>query len=599
VNGFGVVLCDVDLPNVSRVECFAYDGERLFSRNILASPGDGSLSFLGVAFENPCVHSVRIFGGDTPLGPNDVTDGGAGDVVALDDFVYGEPQPLPRSLAHTRYSATGLVDAFYNINTELAVGPDGGALFNMRLLGSGASRGRNQALFEADQTLVNPILQNRVPNPDLGYGPDAYATNTNSPISNQSGIAAVETSMGGPGITRFNNRCVMGINPNGVSPLLCTGDPLVELGNGECLKISSTAQCRVFDAYGSLCNLRRSSLPTPAVGPGNDSALVMFDSHGNILSANAREGEPTFGLGGGDTFGQCGSQFGMGQGDQFCFINPVRPGAGGRAVPGVFFSQCTGGGDGLAALSGQIAPGVGFADYRQFIGTTCQANDICLFRSTLSGPDANRGNNEGLFWQNFTKLIQKGEEISPGGPMLNRIQTFCPIGNEQVIIQGLLRGPGVNRGNNQAVFLRQADGDFQILLRSGDPAPGADPGAMVRNIQRVDVDPLNGNYTILGGLKGVPPGENQMLWRGQTTLGDDNANEGERLPNAVLQKGDFYSSTDTSEAIIRGLSINPQTDRSGACGRGAGQIINQRGDIGCNVRTDGREQELVILYGDG
>ena len=35
---------------------------------------------------------VRITSGNTALGPN---DGGAVDVVALDDFIYSEPQPVP------------------------------------------------------------------------------------------------------------------------------------------------------------------------------------------------------------------------------------------------------------------------------------------------------------------------------------------------------------------------------------------------------------------------------------------------------------------------------------------------------------------------
>jgi hypothetical protein len=46
--------------------------------------------FLGVYFDEPIVHRVRIEYGNSPLGPD---DGGAVDVSVMDDFIYGEPQP--------------------------------------------------------------------------------------------------------------------------------------------------------------------------------------------------------------------------------------------------------------------------------------------------------------------------------------------------------------------------------------------------------------------------------------------------------------------------------------------------------------------------
>jgi hypothetical protein len=49
------------------------------------------LSFLGVVFRQPVVARVRIEYGNQPLG----TDETAGyDVAVMDDFIYGEPQPV-------------------------------------------------------------------------------------------------------------------------------------------------------------------------------------------------------------------------------------------------------------------------------------------------------------------------------------------------------------------------------------------------------------------------------------------------------------------------------------------------------------------------
>jgi hypothetical protein len=102
--GFGAVFTDVDLPNGSGpgdtngnrkastlIECFGTDGGLIFSSFVPASPGDGSLSFLGIVFVDARIARVRITSGDAAPGPN---DDGTHDIVMMDDFLYGEPQLL-------------------------------------------------------------------------------------------------------------------------------------------------------------------------------------------------------------------------------------------------------------------------------------------------------------------------------------------------------------------------------------------------------------------------------------------------------------------------------------------------------------------------
>jgi hypothetical protein len=102
--GFGVVFTDVDLPDGSGpgekrgnrhdstlVEYYDASGNLLYSGFGAASPGDGSLSFLGVIVANPTVARVRIYSGNATPG---VDDDGKADVVMMDDFIYGEPQRL-------------------------------------------------------------------------------------------------------------------------------------------------------------------------------------------------------------------------------------------------------------------------------------------------------------------------------------------------------------------------------------------------------------------------------------------------------------------------------------------------------------------------
>jgi hypothetical protein len=95
VSGFGAVFTDVDLADTTRIEFFDAGGNSLFSSSV--TPGevaDASLSFLGVVFDaGEAVRRVRITTGTDPLGPNDDPAQGV-DVVAMDDFFYGEPSIL-------------------------------------------------------------------------------------------------------------------------------------------------------------------------------------------------------------------------------------------------------------------------------------------------------------------------------------------------------------------------------------------------------------------------------------------------------------------------------------------------------------------------
>lgn len=77
----------------ARIEYFDADGNLLFSSVIPALRGDSSLSFFGIVFEDACIARVRITSGNVAPGPD---DRGRQDVVMMDDFLYGEPQPCPK-----------------------------------------------------------------------------------------------------------------------------------------------------------------------------------------------------------------------------------------------------------------------------------------------------------------------------------------------------------------------------------------------------------------------------------------------------------------------------------------------------------------------
>lgn len=94
-NGFGVVFTDVDSATSTTVQFFDQTGNTLGTFAVPAGvSANQNLSFLGVSFNaGERVGRVRITSGNTALGPNDNPGGGV-DVVAMDDFIYGEPQSL-------------------------------------------------------------------------------------------------------------------------------------------------------------------------------------------------------------------------------------------------------------------------------------------------------------------------------------------------------------------------------------------------------------------------------------------------------------------------------------------------------------------------
>jgi hypothetical protein len=92
VTAFGAVFLDVDLANVSSLEFFNLNGTSLGTFFVPAATGDNTFSFLGVRFDGgEQIGRVRITAGNQLLGQSNT----ANDQVALDDFIFSEPQSVP------------------------------------------------------------------------------------------------------------------------------------------------------------------------------------------------------------------------------------------------------------------------------------------------------------------------------------------------------------------------------------------------------------------------------------------------------------------------------------------------------------------------
>jgi len=100
VSGFGVVLTDVDSASGGArtfIKCIDAAGRQLVAA--AAPVANGGVSFVGMAFNagEKCAR-VIISTGTNALTASNADGTGGVDVVAMDDFIYGEPVSLFRIL---------------------------------------------------------------------------------------------------------------------------------------------------------------------------------------------------------------------------------------------------------------------------------------------------------------------------------------------------------------------------------------------------------------------------------------------------------------------------------------------------------------------
>jgi hypothetical protein len=98
VSGFGAIFTDVDRNFSTRMDYFDIDGKLLYSAVVPnLKNSNETLSFVGVSFnEGERVYKVVITSGNTPLG-SDKYETRLRDLVVMDDFIYGEPQPIQQT----------------------------------------------------------------------------------------------------------------------------------------------------------------------------------------------------------------------------------------------------------------------------------------------------------------------------------------------------------------------------------------------------------------------------------------------------------------------------------------------------------------------
>lgn len=118
VDSFGAIFTDVDLADSTSLRYYDADDNLVYTLEVPWFAGQEYLSLAGAIFDEACISRVRITAGNIGLKWG-IQDGVAGyDVVAMDDFIYGEPQVETSCGLPTIYEATGASPAEIEAGVE-------------------------------------------------------------------------------------------------------------------------------------------------------------------------------------------------------------------------------------------------------------------------------------------------------------------------------------------------------------------------------------------------------------------------------------------------------------------------------------------------
>jgi hypothetical protein len=530
---------------------------------------------------------------------------GSGAAYVFQGVGVGEGIVL-QSLSRTLPGAPGAADLSYTTPGFPAVNGSGRVMFDHGLGGAGAAGGRNRGIFSTlgPASTVEMAFQSGNPLADIAwFGVGTKVSALGSPLCNRPGLGLFLATASGPGLTSANNRVLFGDNGVFVSALRRTGLTVNEWGGAAPSVFGEVLQSLFENLIAIPCKLKASSGTSPAVTSRNDSGLLLLSHEGALVNATPpREGDPAYGDTIGSTFGTFGEFTGRAANGSY---NHVHFGAllippTGLSLPAIFETTTGVGAAGKrVAQAGDVATGAvpATSTFSSFPALT-QANSFALYRAKLKGTAAS--GNEGIWISSSgSVVVLKGDDLGSAGlpsVRIGSIVRFWPMGNmagsPQVVVQVTLTGSGVTSANRSALLLKPLSGNYQLLLRTGDRAPGAGP-ATVLAIQAVDVNPASGHYAVLGSLKGAKSSDNQALWAGNANLGM--AGDSLRLPILRLQKGERYQSTATPLGTIKSLSIKPAVDPTGAGGRGLAQVVGSGGHIAVSILTDRNVTEQVLL----
>lgn len=499
------------------------------------------------------------------------------DLLKVDDF---------KSLAKNGQALPDVTDVHYNVFGAAYLNDAGAALFEASLAGKGTKGGKNRGLFSGGSGESQRILRLRDPLDAAGAAYQGLqVAKLSAPLLNQSDSGWFQLQLRGSGVNASNRQVLMHDNGTTFSPVLRAGDALTELSNAAVASFREVLQPPPSTTY-SVVSYQLARSREPRVTAINDTGILLVNADGSVRTAAAREERTAFGPEAGE-FGQFTGRAAVGSGNITHFGAGFKPAGANKAVQALFWMDPNGSSSGRTAVQGVEQPAIGSGiSYRSFTALSA-SGAAALFKATLSGGGVKVANNEVILRDNEIWL-RKGVTDLGDGLIARRILKFWPVADDRLLVQVQLGGSGVTARNNAALVLRNENGSWQTLCRSGEDLTNS-PGVKIGKLQAVDVCSESGAYVILASLTGSPKNANQVL-----LLGDANqANAADRLPRQRLRKGGFYQTELTAADPIKSLSLKPVVDKSGAGGRGLGRVINSSMNTLITILADKKITELL------
>lgn len=515
--------------------------------------------------------------------------------------------PLPLTTLAQRGDSVGInyPEAEYRAFQSPAIDPSGDAAFCANLSGPGSAGGRDKVGAASISQSVIPRHKTR--DPIAFFGESVVIQNFRPPIYNRPGRYLQHQFLRGPGINAFNRQLIRG--PFGAL-VLRAGDPIFALtnflGTPEALTFTEIVQ-KSGDSGDNLIGvayrLRRN---VGGVNATNDSGVLLARDDGSAPSdTEAREGNTAIF---GETYAQFFGRVAQNQSDYYAYSVYVVPNGGGHPLQQCFNNNETNSfnlynvakqGDDAPLATGP--PADEEVKFRSILGEGLMGDfGIVRARIVRSNPQ-DRFKNEGIWREGQDRAyLIKGAEFDRPGTFVQRILRFWPVGNGNIVVLVKLTGPAVNPGNDCALAITESGIDnLQKLVREGDAVCDWDC-PRIRTIQRVDVDPENGNYAVVVALTGSPR-RNQALLTGNASLTHPNNPSPQfgdfttlRRANLVLRKGTLYNTPHAEATRLRSIVLEPRIDRTGSGGKGLGQVINENGEVVLCLQFDNGAKEMVV-----
>ena len=469
------------------------------------------------------------------------------------------------SVAGRNHFVPGVPETRFSRFTDMAISSGNDLSFKALIAGSKVSDGL-WTRFNTDQTLRKSWSKGEARTDILG---NPISNSSAGLVFNNPAFSVWSGPLRGSGVTRLNNRVLMSHRTGAAesSPLLRMGEAPPALAGATLKRFTDFAQTYAVGFPEVAVNYQLAI--GGAVTTANDTGIVVMDDSGAAVdNTNMKEG----GAGpGGRIYGQFFPQVGYGRTSVYFIAYSLRLGV----IAQTAMLQTPVGGNLVAFETGDAAPGVLDRGARTLVGVTAgRPVPEGIVRAILS-PSADRTQPTEGIWSTevggAVALNRTQVPDFPNGVKWNRFLGFFPAGDNGIIIQATVRGPGISARNDGVVMLRQGNGTWLKLMQEGDPV-GDSAGSKIGVIRRVEVEPVDGNYAIIASLTGSAAA-NLGWFKGWAAAGDRASFKYLRRPSLTLRKGTLMQGNTGGVTTIKSFSQPLAVLPGGAGGTGHAQTV--------------------------